>query len=239
MPIKPSSKPAWTVGNPSFGTVTQEPTSGEKQTGWSASMRPPFQWMNWLFWNIHQWIKYFEDLTDEISSGLAAFEQAQEIPVGTVDGTNGVFTLTEAPYNAAALLLFVNSRLVPRNDYTLVNQTITFGVGKEPEIGSDIHAQYTIQRPFIGIVPNSAPLGTTPKTEIITVTAPMVAAKAVTLNQAPYDPVNSDLDLIDDGNEGFFGIDYTIVGTTLSWAGLGLDDGSIVAGERLKVRYFV
>ena len=57
---KPVSKPEWTVGSPSFGTVTIEPTSGKKLTGWTAGERPPFQTMNWLFYNIDQWIKYFD-----------------------------------------------------------------------------------------------------------------------------------------------------------------------------------
>jgi len=71
---KPVSKPAWTVGNPSFGTVTVEPSSGKKQTGWTASERPPFQFMNWLFFNIHDWISYFETTTDSLLVQLGIFD---------------------------------------------------------------------------------------------------------------------------------------------------------------------
>lgn len=57
---KPTSTPDWTVGNPSFGTVTIEPTSGKKLTGWTSNEKPPFQTFNWLLYNIDQWIKYFD-----------------------------------------------------------------------------------------------------------------------------------------------------------------------------------
>ena len=76
---KPTSKPDWTVGNPSFGTVTVEPSAGKKQTGWTASERPPFQFMNWLFWNINDWIDYFETTTDS----LTAIQGLYDAQVGT------------------------------------------------------------------------------------------------------------------------------------------------------------
>lgn len=66
---KPTSKPDWTVGNASFGTVTIEPSAGKKQTGWTKAERPPFQIMNWLFYNINDWINYFEA---EVDAALAA-----------------------------------------------------------------------------------------------------------------------------------------------------------------------
>ena len=71
---KPTSKPEWTVGNPSFGTVTIEPSAGKKQTGWTAGERPPFQFMNWLFWIINDWIDYFETTTDSLIVQLGIYD---------------------------------------------------------------------------------------------------------------------------------------------------------------------
>ena len=65
---KPTSKPDWTVGNPSFGTVTVEPSAGKKQNGWDVGERPPRQFMNWLFFNIDEWIDYLETTTDALIS---------------------------------------------------------------------------------------------------------------------------------------------------------------------------
>jgi hypothetical protein len=64
MGSKPSSKPDWTVGNPDFSTVTVEPTTAKKQEGWIPDERPPRETMNWLFFNIDEWIDYFEEQLD-------------------------------------------------------------------------------------------------------------------------------------------------------------------------------
>jgi hypothetical protein len=71
---KPTSKPDWTVGNPSFGTVTVEPSAGKKLAGWAASERPPFQFMNWLFWIVNDWINYFETTTDALLVQVGIFD---------------------------------------------------------------------------------------------------------------------------------------------------------------------
>jgi len=53
---KPVSKPDWTVGNPDFGTVTVEPSAAKKETGWLVDERIPREFLNWLFFNITDWI---------------------------------------------------------------------------------------------------------------------------------------------------------------------------------------
>jgi len=65
---KPSSKPEWTVGNPDFGTVTQEPSAAKKEAGWLPDERPPREYMNWLFNNIDEWIKYFDGEIDSFAN---------------------------------------------------------------------------------------------------------------------------------------------------------------------------
>lgn len=62
---KPTSKPDWTEGNPSFATITQEPSAGKKLTGWNIDERPAREYMNWLFYILDQWVKYLESVTDE------------------------------------------------------------------------------------------------------------------------------------------------------------------------------
>lgn len=56
---KPTSKPDWTVGNPSFGTTTVEPSAPKKVSGFTLNERPTRQLLNWLFYNLHKWIEYF------------------------------------------------------------------------------------------------------------------------------------------------------------------------------------
>lgn len=80
---KPSSKLDWTVGNPNFGTITIEPTAPKKETGWGINERPPRETMNWLFYNVHEWIEYFETTTDS----LLGIDAAYDAVVG-VNGTH-------------------------------------------------------------------------------------------------------------------------------------------------------
>lgn len=72
MVAKPSKHLAWTVGNPDFGTVTQEPTDQKKQDGWLEDERPPHEEMNWLFWDQDAWNKYFEYVTDTFAGAKLA-----------------------------------------------------------------------------------------------------------------------------------------------------------------------
>jgi len=71
---KPTAKISWTDSNPSPGDVRAEPTSGKKLTGWTADERPPMEYMNWLFWNIFEWLEYFEEVTDDYLNTLQIFD---------------------------------------------------------------------------------------------------------------------------------------------------------------------
>lgn len=59
---KPSSHLDWTDGSPSKQV---EPSGSKKLLGWVALERPPFEYMNYLFWEQDNWNKYFESVTDE------------------------------------------------------------------------------------------------------------------------------------------------------------------------------
>ena len=68
-----------------------------------------------------------------------------ETPGGTVDGTNAVFTLSDAPAPAASLLLFRNGLLQKAGvDYTLAGATVTFLAGSKPQPGDLLLASYRV-----------------------------------------------------------------------------------------------
>ena len=79
---KPTSKPDWTLSNPDFATVTQEPTALKKQAGWLPNEKPPREFMNWLFYNLGEWIDYFEGETDVLIASAKPFD----FIVGSVAG---------------------------------------------------------------------------------------------------------------------------------------------------------
>lgn len=106
---KPTSSPKWTVGNPNFGTVTIEPSAGKKQTGWTAGEKPPHELMNWLFYNLGEWVDYLDTV---------AFQGFNAV-VGTGAGATH-------PTLAAALadvLVTAGSRILIKEDAT-INATI-------------------------------------------------------------------------------------------------------------------
>lgn len=72
----PLPKPAGHIGwvpdeNP---TKAQEPTLAKKALGFVADERPPFSFHNWLWARIHNWLVYFESITDEIYAAQLEFD---------------------------------------------------------------------------------------------------------------------------------------------------------------------
>jgi len=68
-----------------------------------------------------------------------------ETPAGTIDGSNGSFSLSNAPAPAASLLLFRNGIRVRNGvDYNLSGNTITFMTGCVPAPGDMLSASYRV-----------------------------------------------------------------------------------------------
>ena len=68
----------------------------------------------------------------------------QEVPTGTVDGSNTTFTLAHTPWAGANLVLFLDRGPVPQGagagKYTLSGATITMGTA--PQLGQTLYAFY-------------------------------------------------------------------------------------------------
>jgi hypothetical protein len=146
-PARPTSTLDWTIGNPNFGTVTVEPTSGKKTTGWTPSEKPPAETWNWLLYNSDAWIKYLTYQTDELTtqvttllSSLTANMPVHETPVGAVDDVNVTFTLAYPPVNAASVWFMVDGRVLQSSEFGLVSSTITLAVA--PSVGQEIDCIY-------------------------------------------------------------------------------------------------
>ena len=77
---KPTTNMDWTDG---AASKVVEPSAGKKLIGWTALERPPFEFMNFLFFNTDEWVKYLESVTDDLLAGNVAFD----IIVGSGPGT--------------------------------------------------------------------------------------------------------------------------------------------------------
>lgn len=68
-----------------------------------------------------------------------------EVPSGAVNGSNTVFTITQAPSPAGSLQLYRNGILLkPGIDFTLSSTTITFGSLSVPQTGDLLQASYRL-----------------------------------------------------------------------------------------------
>jgi hypothetical protein len=68
MSTKPGNYLNWIPSGSS--SYISQPSSGQLTTGWIANEAPPFQYLNWLFYYIDQWIQWF----DFITTGSNQFE---------------------------------------------------------------------------------------------------------------------------------------------------------------------
>jgi hypothetical protein len=143
------------------------------------------------------------------------------------DGARVNFDLSYVPYSTDSLLVFLDGLDVPKSLWSLTSSTVTFGTA--PAAAQDLKFYYFKS----GAVVTSA---VAPKTEFRTISSGEATAKALTLIQTPS--ISSEVTLgISGGGFQFYGDDYTVSGTTLSWSGLGLD-GVLSVGDKLVIGYF-
>ena len=70
----------------------------------------------------------------------------QEVPTGTVDDVNKVFTLSQMPVNSASVQFYVDGIIqVQGVDYTISSQTITTSSASVPRIGNTVYAWYVTE----------------------------------------------------------------------------------------------
>lgn len=95
------------------------------------------------------------------SSGILPSYADEEIPSGTVNGSNTSFTLVNAPSPAASLDLYLNGLLMKQGtDYTLSGNGIAFLTASTPQSGDLLIANYRFANP-------SNPLGTLTAAQVV------------------------------------------------------------------------
>lgn len=69
-----------------------------------------------------------------------------------------------------------------------------------------------------------------------TITSGQETSKSLTLPLAPDDDAEVKVEWIGVGAQ-VYGVDFTVTGTTLSWAGLGMETEGLSAGDKLRIVY--
>src|SRR5574343_28593 len=152
----------------------------------------------------------------------------QEIPSGTVNGTNDTFTLSYTPTSVDSLLVTVDGVVRKKtSEWGLSGNQIVFTAGNIPAVDQEVYVYYNT---------TTGGNALSPATEFRTITPTEVTNKKLVLAGTPNAPSVVLVDHIG-GTSQEFGVDYTIVGNELQWNGYALD-GVIVSGYKLRIHYF-
>jgi len=130
-----------------------------------------------------------------------------EVPQGTINGTNGAFTLANVPNPTSSLSLFRNGLLLDQGvDYTIVNNAVTFQSGFLPQTNDVLLATYrlSVSIPGVGFVDKETPTGTLNGVN-----------GTFTLSMTPS-PATS-LAVYRNGLRLASGVDYTLSGATITF----------------------
>lgn len=142
-----------------------------------------------------------------------------EIPGGTINGANSVFTLGNAPAPTSSLMLFRNGALLRQGpDYTLTNNQVVFGALAIPQTNDILIASYRMGANSSGItfIDGESPAGNIDGSNTV-----------FTLTQAP-NPVGS-LALYRNGLRLRANLDYTASSNQIVFqAGLAPQTGDVL-----------
>lgn len=154
----------------------------------------------------------------------------QEILSGTVNGINTTFgPLTFNPSTELSMIVFVDGLALKDTEWSYTAPNVILSVA--PTAGQSVFVYYLRS----GTTSPAPVISGIWKTEFRTITVGEAAAKQLSLVQTPAAVTEVMLDLIGGGAQ-FYGDDYSVSGTTLSWSGLGLD-GILGSGDKIRIGY--
>ena len=157
-------------------------------------------------------------------TGMPASFNDAELPAGTINGTNLMFTLANAPSPAASLMLFKNGVLQGAGtDFTVSEASVVFASGSVPQAGDAVRAYYRTAGTGMPASFNDAelPVGTINGTNL-----------TFTLANAPS-PAAS-LMLFKNGVLLTQGVDYALSGATVTFTSTTV---APQAGDSLTASY--
>lgn len=141
------------------------------------------------------------------------------------------FTLADTPETASEVLidLIGGSSQIFAVDFTVSGSVVDWtGLALDGQV---------IAGDILRVVYLTASSSTDLKVEYRTLSAPEVAAFALTLADTPATAGEVRVDLIG-GSSQIYSVDFTVSGATLDWTGLGLA-GQVIAGDILRIVYEV
>lgn len=154
----------------------------------------------------------------------------QEDLAGAVNGINTTFgPLTFNPVNDESIIVYVDGLVLRESEWSRSGSNIVLTTA--PIAGQKVFVFYLRN----GVASPAPVISGIWKTEYRTISGGEATAKQLTLAQTPASGTEVMLDVIGGGAQ-FYGDDFTVTGTTLSWSGLGLD-GVLGSGDKVRIGY--
>jgi hypothetical protein len=148
--------------------------------------------------------------------------------LGTGDDVTTSFgPMTQVASSEDSIAVYLNGVMTDSSEWAQSGNDIVFTVA--PATGTSVYVYYLTN----GSPSPSGPTGTQ-NVEYRTLTAPEAAAESLTLSATPASASLVMVDVIG-GTAQEYAVDYTVSGTTLSWAGLGL--AGLALGDKLRINY--
>lgn len=95
----PTDSTEWAT---SAGAEISEPSTGQKQTGWTHGTKPPAHWFNWWMRAVYRWIAYYG--TKDAANGLVGLDANAAAAIAAASGASGAaLTVTTSKSNGTAI----------------------------------------------------------------------------------------------------------------------------------------
>jgi hypothetical protein len=160
-------------------------------------------------------------------SGGSAFTGYQEIPTGTINGSNATFgPLTYVPTSDESINVYVDGVLLRFDQWTKSGLNIVLDVA--PVLGQEVYVTYITEGGVA--LPSISGIW---KVEYRTISAPEATAEQLTLAHSPAVP-GEVLASIRGGGAMFYTDDFTVTGTTFDWS---VTPGYFSAGDKIIISY--
>lgn len=171
-----------------------------------------------------KWINKDTDNLTHVGDDLAVKFSDNEAP-----DNNKVWSSEKINTISGALAAQIPVDYVSTADMTTISGDIV------AQIPTDFYTQAEVDTISGALNDKIGAAGATDIIDYYTVSSGNVTSKSVTLSQTPVSAAAVGLDIVG-GTTQYYGVDYEVTGTTLSWNGLGLD-GLIEENDKLRAIY--
>jgi len=175
-------------------------------------------------------------LTDSlatIAASLASTQAALATNVSDLDAIETALAADAASIDASATSLAASASTLSNALAGLPQEEVAIGVIEQEEVIGLADGEDEL---ILALSSGGVGVSGDEVTIYPTITAPQALAKSLTLPFTPADSTEVKVDWISVGPQAY-GVDFTVSGLTLSWAGLGMDTEGLAAGDKLRIFY--